>query len=98
MWREFKTWNRNKAETLSEALLSLMIHGTSLNIPITAHFNMCYVYVKTAVLCETEHMFCNNRLHKTSLLRYIKAHATLSFMVPVFVVVTEPLHLPSTKP
>jgi hypothetical protein len=40
-----KTCKRNKAEILSEALLSLMTHGTSLTIPITARFNMCYVCV-----------------------------------------------------
>jgi len=74
-----------------------MIHATSLTIPITANFNMCYMYVKTAVLCQTEHMSGSNRLHKTSLLRYLKAHATLSFMVPVFVVVLKALHLTDTK-
>jgi len=54
------------------------------------------MYVETAVLCQTEHMFGSNRLHKTSLLRYLKTHATLSFMVPVFVVL-KALHLTYTK-
>jgi len=75
---------QKKAEIPNEALLSLMNHATSLTIPITAHFNMCYMYVRTAVPCRTEHMFGSSRLHKTSLLSYVKAHATLFFMVLVF--------------
>jgi hypothetical protein len=92
---ECKAWDRNKAEILNEAL-SLIIHATSLPILITAHFNMCYMYVKTAVLCHTERMFGSNRLHKTSLLRHSKANAAPPLMVTVLVVL-KASHLTYTK-